>query len=126
MEYTMAFEPPDDPDLLLVTCRGAATRETSLELVDAIAHHPSFRAGMPILVDDGELDMRPMTAEDIRVIADAVRSVGFGGSPVAIVAPARLTFGLVRMAGGILPDASARMRPFATRDEAVRWLESLR
>ena len=113
------------PEAALLTTSGIARVAGFREMNQALVDHPLYRAGMPILVDHTALDVRGLTATDVRSIGQFVATIGdqIGSSPIAVVVPDQLTFGLVRMSETRADQPQFNLKIFYSRAEAVEWLQ---
>lgn len=97
-------------------------------LAGAIVSDARFTPGMPILADHTELDARELTHEDARGIGALLVQFGqqFGDSPMAVVVPDALTYGLSRMIQSYGESAPVAVEIFYSRHEAESWLARAR
>jgi hypothetical protein len=107
-----------------VTASGAATLDGFLALVRGVVDDERFVAPMEILADYSELDMRGLTAQDMRRIADLAtgRAGDFGATRAAVIAPRSLSFGMHRM-GASQIESEMAVRIFDDRAAAEAWLK---
>jgi hypothetical protein len=117
-----------EPQDVTVTTAGDADRAGFAAFNEDLVAHPAFRPGMAILIDHSALDSVLLTGDDLAAIADHVKAIEprFGGGPIAIVAPDAFLFGLAR--ASVREAGFDRLAPqtFATHEEAVAWLRTLR
>jgi hypothetical protein len=124
MEYRIEFG--GDPQDVTLTTSGEADLHTFRKMNDELTSDSRFRPGMKILVDHSELDVSPLTSDEIRGIADSVSQAGdmFGEASIAIVAPQTSTFGVARQSASLAAVPGLRVGTFGLRANALEWLRS--
>jgi hypothetical protein len=123
MEYTVEFGEQGPQDVTVRTA-GPASAEGFLAFVRAIVEDERFRPGAKVLVDHTAVDPSPLTAADMREVADALERLdaAIGDSVAAIVAPAALMFGFARMFESYSDQTRLRIAIFGSVREASAWL----
>ena len=125
MKVKLDFHPASEPQDVTLTLSGKATIGELLTMLETVTADERFRPGMSILVDDTAVDVLEISAEDVRVFADAlVRNPKIGRGTAAIVAPETVAYGFARMLES--QAAQLRLRVFVSRNDAVDWLTSWR
>lgn len=122
MEHTIEFG--GELQAVTVTSSGRADRSGFLRFIDEIVSDPRFRRGMAMLIDHSALDASSLTRHDVQAIGELVGTLSdrVGTSPVAVVVPDTLLFGLTRMGEAHTGPAQLRVGIFYSRDEAIAWL----
>lgn len=120
-----SYEILADRGLCRVTVAGSDTKEEFLERIQTVYEDPAWSPGLDILLDLSRLDSLPLSTRDVKELARLHSSYAdrIGDGRLAVVAPARLVFGLARMWQAHAEHRSEReIRVFRERDAAVRWL----
>ena len=124
MRYALEFS--GDSTDVAISLSGRASVSGYSEMNLALVADERFQAGMSILVDQSDLDPRGLTTDDVHKIARAFESIAgaLGDSLIAIVAPAELSFGLVRQALLMAHADQDRVRVFRDLGTAQAWLQA--
>lgn len=112
------------PAELTIAVSGQATRDEFVRLYRELPDHPSFRPGMRILLDFWELSVSELSAEDARMIGNALAAEDerYGQASFAVFAPKPVVFGLARLAvmtGGL---KQIEVSVSDTYEAAIEWL----
>jgi hypothetical protein len=107
-----------------VTASGVAALDDFLTLIDAVVEDERFSPPMQIFADYSGLDMRGVSAQDMRVIADHTtrRGAEFGLTRAAVVAHRSLSFGMHRM-GASQIESDMVIQIFDDAESAEAWLK---
>ena len=126
VEYTIEFG--GSPQDVTITVTGVATARAFQLYNDELTSHPSFRAGMTILVDATGLDVTQLLAGQLETAARplAERDWEYPPLAIAVIAPDPTTFEAMRLGQAYLGGADFQRRTFLTREEAVAWLAEKR
>jgi hypothetical protein len=115
-----------DPELrtLFYEFCGEVREAELLEIAGKLASDPSIPPGRRELVDLSRLETTDVTAGALRRVAQIYADADERpeDSPVAIVAPGDLFFGLSRMYEAYRQDSPVRIRIFRSLAEARAWL----
>jgi precorrin isomerase len=111
-------------ELVIVTMSGAATVDAIRRMNQALADDPRFTPGTPILFDNASLDVSELSANDVRAIGQPPVTVRerLGSSPMAVVVPNELGYGLGRMSVAQAGEPPPNVRMFYSLAEASAWL----
>lgn len=118
MPITYSFQSP--PGVIVTAVTGTvsvADVEAHIRDVSAESWFPA-----PALVDTREASAN-LPSRDVRAIVELLRRLGsrLNGSPIAVVVPSDVAYGLVRMIE-LLLDEVVTIGAFRTREEAIAWL----
>lgn len=110
---------------LEVILTGPADIQRYLELLNKIVEYESWTQGTPVLLNQADLDAAPLTASDIRAIANGCgnkrETLGVGN--LAMLVARNLEFGTNRMWQVFVEDQwDVVVKQFRSRNEAVAWL----
>jgi hypothetical protein len=96
VQYQIHF---DADGIVTVRTSGSLSVEGVRAYLDELVSHPRWRPGTPVLVDHRALDVREISAEEIRTIADDVARMAarIAGSRNATLVSGPLAYGLARM-----------------------------
>ena len=123
MEHEFLFDHDGLP--LVVRTSGAASAAGSAALDRELVKHPLYRQGMPVLIDNRELDMSEMTSTSVRASSSLMRgfSKKWARGRWAFVVATDLAFGMGRMWQTYTQDGvEAEIQMFRSMDEAREWL----
>jgi hypothetical protein len=126
MEHTFDFD--GGPEDVLVRTSGSATQKGFVELITELTAHPRFRPGLAIVVDHTELDLGPLSNDDIRGVARTTKAVEqqLQSALLVVVAPTLLGFALSRMWESLVDELALETRVVGTRAEAREWIRQRR
>jgi len=126
MTHTFDF----DGDLgdVLVRTSGSASQRGFVHLIAELTAHPRFAPGMTIVVDHTDLDLGPLTNDDIRGVARTTKAVEdqLQSALLVVVAPTMLGFALSRMWEALVDELAIQTRVVATPEEAAEWIRTVR
>ena len=126
VEYTIEFG--GDPHDVTITISGTADVATFRQCHEQLIDDERFEPGMLILIDQTDLDLTPLSAEDIETIAIGVADRETGGqSVVAVVAPRPGSFGVNRMGMSRIEEKTTlTTQVFFSHEEALGWLREIK
>lgn len=119
----------EDTGILEVVASGKASPAGDAALIQAILMHPQFRRGIPVLLDQTDLEIGHLSQQELREVADLCVSISdtLGDGSCAVVVATDLAYGFGRMFESYLDGRVAfRTRIFRTREDALAWLLSPR
>ena len=108
-----------------VTTHGQASVGGFKRFVDEVLSRADWRPGLDLLCDHRQLDFRPLSSEQVRIIAEASAAYdrAVGGGRLAIVSSSEVGFGIVRMWEQLTdPDLEVSVRVFTSIEAAEPWL----
>lgn len=117
----------EDTGILEVVASGKASAEGGAALIQAILMHPRFQRGIPVLLDQSDLEIGHLSQRALHEVADLCVRISdtLGNGSCAVVAASDLAYGFGRMFEAYLDERVAfHTRFFRTRDEALGWLAS--
>jgi hypothetical protein len=126
MEWNVRFA--DDEPLVTIEAKGMAEIEGFRSYLDGVLASPSWRPGVPVLVDFRQLVSDNLTRDDVeRLVALHVPYLGrIGGSPIAVVVSRPSDFGVVRVWEAHAAEMFPVHEVFYDVDVALIWLRSRR
>jgi hypothetical protein len=126
MEFAIEFG--GNVEDVTITLSGVATPSGFQAFIEARVLDTRFRTGMLILVDASQLDTSEMSAEMLQAAMEPLLEREWRQPPqaVAILAVDAPTFGDAVITRAHLGGSNSRRSVFASRDEALRWLEQQR
>ena len=115
-------------DFFEVKIHADAERSGFAKLIDELLGHEKWKPGSAFLVNQAELNARPLTVGDLYFIAELCKiwRTQFGQARCAILVARDLEFGLTRMWEVFVEgnwDATADV--FRSRAKAISWLKEV-
>jgi hypothetical protein len=126
VEFTIRFG--DSLPDVTITTSGTADVASLLRLYVELRAHPGYRSGLLILADHSSLDTSPLTDLDLERIAAAVSMSEWSAAPraVAVVVSSASAFEQTKIAIAHMGGSRSNRRAFASREEALAWLQQQR
>lgn len=113
-----------DGSLLTITVLGQATVAGFAKFLIEAVEHPSWRSGIPVLLDFRTLELAHLTSAQVIQIALEQRPHAdkIAASPIAVLVSRTVDFGVVRMWQAHSSDMNLTHEAFYSVEEAKGWL----
>jgi hypothetical protein len=116
-----SFHADESTKVFHVEATGEVNDTQLMDLSVRLQKEAAFVSEYPIFCDCSALTTVAISSNLIEILAKAARR---RVSPVAVLAPLAVAFGLARMYQIISDPEYARIQVFAAMDEAMAWLET--
>jgi hypothetical protein len=128
VEFEITFQDGESPADLELVFVGAPTDESFRLLNERLTSDARFRAGLRILVDCSALDTSLLSDAELQSLSTHMveRDVDYPPAAVALFTPDEETFSAARAYRAHVGGSRSNRNVFASRADAVAWLEAQR